>query len=90
MLRRVRNCRRYYYYYYYYNNNNNKLLLLLLLLLLLQLLLLLLQCKEHKPSICPLLFSRQYSRRVNNRDAFQYGIRHVGALEPVEECVAKL
>jgi len=49
-----------------------------------------LQCKENKPSICALLLSRQYARRVNDGDTFQYGVRQVGALEAVQECVAKL
>lgn len=43
-----------------------------------------------KPSICPLFFSRQYSRSVNDGDAFEDRVRHVGTLEPVEESVAEL
>ena len=43
-----------------------------------------------KPSISALFFSRENSRRVNDGDALKDRVRHIGTLETVEECVAKL
>ena len=44
----------------------------------------------HKPSICSLFLSGQYSWRVNDGDALEHRIRQVGTLETVKECVAEL
>jgi len=46
--------------------------------------------RAHKPSICSLFFSGQYSRRIYDGDTFQDRVRHVGTLESVEEGVAEL
>jgi len=46
--------------------------------------------RDDKPSICPLFFSRQYSRCIYDGDTLQDRVRHVGTLESVEESVAEL
>jgi len=54
------------------------------------------QCQDrqtvviNKPSVSALFLSRQYSRRVDDGNALQYRVAHVGTLEPVKERVAEL